>query len=632
VTIVSAQNLAMSYGAQEVFTNLDFALHPGERVALVGPNGQGKTTLLRLIAGEEVPKGGNLFRARAVSLGYLRQEAALSSEGSLWALVHQSFQDLQAQAAKLAELERAMARQLPPAEYEVLMERYGQAQAEFEHAGGYTYELTIKQVLSGLGFVEDEYDRPLAQMSGGEQTRAQLARLLLERPNLLLLDEPTNHLDLAAVEWLENYLSNWTGTLLIVSHDRYFLNKVVDRVWELSADRVELYRGNYAGYVRQRTARLERRRQEYRAQQAFVGREEDYIRRNIAGQNTRQAQGRRKRLERLERLERAVDPRTMKLGLETEIRSGDLVLATHDLVIGFPDGEPLITVPDLTVYRGQRVALIGPNGAGKTTFVKTIMRRLKPRAGRIRFGAAVEVGYFAQVHTDLDPARVVLDELTVVENLTYAEARNFLGRFLFSGDDVYKRVGDLSGGERSRLALAKLALKGANFLVLDEPTNHLDIPSREILEVVLNDFAGTILMISHDRYFVEALASHVWALEGGSVRVVEGGYNAYLVDKSARLDPQNGTGAKEPIRTRSDGGRRQAKAARREAERRARQLAELETAIEGTERRLAELAHALEEASLAQDVARLQELGQEYKATEKKLSQLFNAWMAMEAA
>ncbi|MFQ5614340.1 MAG: ABC-F family ATP-binding cassette domain-containing protein [Anaerolineae bacterium] len=632
MTIVSASNLGLSYGAHDVFTDISFGLSHGDRVGLVGPNGQGKTSLLRLIVGEEKPTAGSVSRARGLRLGYLQQEAALNSTGDLRGLAYDAFSDVQSQASKLADLERAMSQsqELTSAERAALLERYGRAQAEFEHAGGYTYEVTIEQVLGGLGFDRADYDRPLRQLSGGEQTRAQLARLLLERPELLLLDEPTNHLDLAAIEWLEAYLKDWPGTVLIVSHDRYFLDKVVNRIWELSQDGLERYRGNYSQYARQRVERRQRRRKEYKAQQAFIAKEEEFIRRNLAGQRTRQAQGRRQRLARVERLERVGDDKTINLRFNTDLRSGDLVLATHDLVIGYPDDEPLLAVPDLTIYRGQRVALIGPNGAGKTTFVKTILDQVRPKAGAIRFGAAVEAGYLAQVHADLNPGRTVLEELTLVENLTYAEARNFLGQFLFSGDDVYKQIGDLSGGERSRVALAKLALTGANFLILDEPTNHLDIPSREILEAVLKEFTGTILVISHDRYFIEALASHVWALEDGTVQAIEGGYDAYVADRAARSARQDE--ARPLVKIGEKDKRSRARAEKREAERHAQRLADLEARINATEARLMELAQAMEQASLSQDVPRLRELGQEYHTTEATLKELFDDWLAMEAA
>ena len=627
MALITARGLGMRFGPHDIFENISIAIHHGERAALVGPNGQGKTTLLRLLVGEETPTAGQVFRAKDLRIGYLRQESArVTGDETLWQLADGAFEHLKAQADELAALEKQLA------DDPSLLERYGQLQEAFERAGGYHYPVTIERVLTGLGFDREDYHRPLRKLSGGQQSRAHLARLLLERPQLLLLDEPTNHLDMAAIEWLESFLSAWSGALLIVSHDRYFLDKVVNRVFELSFDRLETYRGNYSQYVQQRAERRARREKEYRAQQAFIAKEEEFIRRNLAGQRTKEAQGRRKRLERLKRdryLERPRHQRKIALSLRADLRSGDLVLATHNLVLGYPGGAPILAVPDLEIRRGERVALVGPNGSGKTTFLKTIVRQIPPKRGSIRIGAAVETGYFAQIQSDLNPQNTVLDEiLQVNHNMAVGEARNHLGRFLFSGDDVFKKVNDLSGGERNRLALAKFALSGANFLLLDEPTNHLDIPAREVLEAVLADFNGTILLISHDRYFLDKLATRVWAIEGGSITDVAGNYTTYLTHRQTQ----------ETIRrtaTPPSAGRetyRQAKLQRRARQQRARQMAELEAAIEATQERLAYLTRALEEASYARDVETLHKLGLEYQQTEETLTQLLDKWIAMEAA
>jgi ATP-binding cassette subfamily F protein 3 len=638
VSILTATGLGQHFGAQDVFDGVSVQIAHGERAALVGPNGTGKTTLLRILAGLETPSAGQVYRAKGLRLGYLPQEVTLTDRGgTLWDLAHAAFDHLQQQAAELGEMEAAMSATTDSAERDRLLARYGEAQAAFELAGGYNYEHRIRQVLGGLGFDEVDFQRPLSQLSGGQQTRAHLARLLLDAPDLLLLDEPTNHLDIASVEWLEGYLQSWSGALVAVAHDRYFLDEVATRVWDLNLGRLEVYRGNYSAYLQQRAERLERRQREFERQQAFVAQEEDFIRRNIAGQRTKEAQGRRKRLERLERVEQVSTKKHIKFDLNTELRSGDLVLATYDLVVGYEVGAPLFTCPDLEIRRGDRVALLGPNGAGKTTFVKTILKQVKPLTGRVRLGAAVEIGYFAQAHAGLDPNRSVLDEILSVENLPLVQARSYLGRFLFSGDDVFKPIGALSGGERARVALAKLTLRGANFLVLDEPTNHLDIPSQEILQEVLSDFTGTILLVSHDRYFVDALATQVWALEDGTLYVSRARsglrpYGAYLADRQARRvaaagqDVAGGNGRQTARETQAEAEQK------REQLRRRRALAELEVAIQAAETRLADLSAALEEASYAQAVDRLQELGRDYQATEVELARLLNEWTAMEAA
>jgi ATP-binding cassette subfamily F protein 3 len=633
MAILSVHNLSKHFGGQDIFSGLTLNLEHGDRVALVGPNGTGKTTLLRIITGQESASEGQVYKAKEVRLGYLQQHTSLhSTEGTLWDLALGAFADLRQQQEQLQHLEHTLAAETDETRHAALLEKYGEAQHQFEHDGGYEYEQTIRQVLTGLGFEPEEYAKPITQFSGGEQSRAHLARILLEKPNLLLLDEPTNHLDLNSVEWLENYLQSWPGAVMVVAHDRYFLDKVANRVWEMSFGQVETYRGNFSHYVAQRAERLERREKEYKAQQAFIEKEEDFIRRNIAGQRTREAQGRRKRLERLEKLNRPIEQKTLNLNMQTTLRSGDLVLATHELVVGYPDDVPLLHCPELEIRRGNRVALLGPNGAGKTTFLKTILDQLKPKSGWVRLGSAVKIGYFAQTHASLNLDAAILDEILTVRNLPIAEARNYLGQFLFSGDDVFKPISALSGGERSRVALAKLTLTGANFLILDEPTNHLDIDSQEILESVLAEFTGTILMVSHDRYFVDALATDTWALEPATktITVVKGGYSDYLAyreqQKEEALGRPNGA---QPKGKRI---REETRAEKRAVEKRARQIAELEALIAATEQELARLSQKLEEASQAQNIALLQELGQTYQTTEIKLEELFTQWAELEPA
>jgi ATP-binding cassette subfamily F protein 3 len=644
MSILSAAGLTKHFGAQDVFGDVSLQITHGERTGLVGPNGVGKTTLLRILAGLDQPSSGQVYRAKGLRIGYLAQEVTLADQsGTLWDLAHAAFDHLQKQAAGLRRLEAAMAQATDLAERDQLLDRYGRAQEAFELAGGYTYEHRIRQVLGGLGFEDEDYERPLSQLSGGQQTRSHLARLLLDAPDLLLLDEPTNHLDLAVVEWLEDYLQSWQGGIVVIAHDRYFLDKVTTRIWDLNHGRLELYRGNYTAYLAQRSVRRLHQEREFKRQQSFIASEEDFIRRNIAGQRTKEAQGRRKRLERLERAEGTRQDRQISLNLQTDLRSGDLVLATHDLLVGYEHQSPLFACPDLEIRRGDRVALIGPNGAGKTTFVKTILKEVKPLSGRVRLGAAVEIGYLAQAHAGLDPDTSVLDEVLAAprggqegENLLIGQARNYLGRFLFSGDDVFKPIRALSGGERARVALAKLSLRGANFLVLDEPTNHLDIPSQEILEEVLGEFPGTILLVSHDRYFIDSLATQVWALEDDTLYVSKGdaplsAYEVYLADRQARQL------ANSKEAERSTNGQGMASQSRREIEqkraqaRREREVKELEAAIGAAENRLAKLSAALEEASHAQAVERIQNLCRDYKATEEDLARLLDEWTAMEA-
>jgi ATP-binding cassette subfamily F protein 3 len=508
--------------------------------------------------------------------------------------------------------------------------RYGPLLEAFEAAGGYESEHAIERVLTGLGFSRPELERPIDQLSGGQTTRALLARLLLQRPGLLLLDEPTNHLDIQAIEWLEGVLRDWPGALVAVAHDRAFLDRVADRVWELASGRLHTYRGNTSAYALQRAARLERQRQEARRQQRHIAATEDYIRRNIAGQRTRQAQGRRKRLERLERLDEPATAPTLRLALDRPRRGGDLVVACQDLRVGHDPDCPLLACDALELRWPERAVLLGPNGAGKTSFLRTLLGELPPLAGQARLGAGVRVGTVDQRQARLDADRSVLEHVLAASPKSTAEARRFLGGYLFSGDDVFKPVADLSGGERARLALALLALDGANLLVLDEPTSHLDIASQEMLQAVLVGFPGSVILATHDRYLAAALGGQVWAIADGGLQVcVEGDadYRRRLAAAGAPAPPDGPEGADG--RSRHDRQKRAAREAERQAradrERLGRQ-AELEAAIAALEARLGELTAELEAASAAQDVPRLRRLGDEYARVEAELQQTYGRW------
>ena len=631
MSLITFSSLSKSYGPHDIFRDLSGAVPHGSRIGLVGPNGIGKTTLFRIFAGLEEPSGGGLHRARGLRLGYLPQEAVtglLEDDNTLWQEMLTAFDDLLAREVELRQLEADMA-DPANAKRDSAMEKYGHLQEQFEHDGGYTYETRIKQALDGLGFAASDYGRPIQQFSGGQKTRALLARLLLENPDLLILDEPTNHLDIAAVEWLEKFLSEWPGAALIVSHDRYFLDEVVNKVWEISPARIDEYNGNYSAYVQQRAERRERQSFEYEAQQAFIAKEEDYIRRNIAGQNTAQAKGRRRRLERLKATEGAVVDRprelsTLNLKLSTDLRSGDRVLETYGAVIGYhDDGKPLFAAPDLLLWRGEVAALVGPNGTGKTTFLKTLLGQLPPLEGRVKLGSSLKIGYFAQAHEGLQMERTPIEEIQSVREMPVGAARDYLAKFLFTGDDVFKKVAVLSGGERGRVALAKLALEGANFLLLDEPTNHLDIPSQEILEAVLSDFEGTILLVSHDRYLIDALATQIWALEAGRLETFKGSYREFVERRAITnyqlpiTKPQKVDG-KTKIAT--------AKAAKPSAEerRRTQRAKELELIIESLEKRLAEISAELEAAGT--DLEKVRALGGEYVQVESDLATRLVEW------
>ncbi len=634
MSVLSAQNLGKSFGPVDIFEDLTFAIPRRARIAIVGPNGVGKTTLLRILAGVEEPTRGSVHRARGLTLGYLPQEAVTIREGTLWSYCLMAFEELLAQADELKALEREM--QNPDCPPDVL-QRYGTVLSRFEQGGGYTYANRIQQTLAGLGFLETDYQRPLTQLSGGQRTRAVLARLLLDEPDLLLLDEPSNHLDIAAVEWLEAWLRDWDGAVVIVSHDRYFLDQTATQVWEMTPA-LEVYRGNYTAYLTQREARYTRRLAEYEAQNEYIEKQEDYIRRFLGTQNNNQARGRQRRLERLLADSRLSAPkaniRPMHLRLALAGRSGDLVLRSYDLQVGYQDeGRPLFRAPDLVLKRGECVAIIGPNGAGKTTFLKTILNQIPPYAGRIELGASLKVGYFAQAHEGLNPELTLIEEInTVAPAMLPAEARNYLAKYGFTGEEVFAAVSTLSGGERGRLALAKLALTDANLLLLDEPTNHLDLPTQEVLQNVLADYPGTILLVSHDRYLIDALATQIWEMDpdAGMLKVFSGTYSEYKIAQSAAVQPVPETAV--PVPEPAAAQPEVAPAGRKTLSRNQRQ--QIQKKLDALEERIHALEResALHEAKLANppaDPVKTAHLAEAYNKLKEELEPLLAEWEAL---
>jgi len=632
MSILSTHHLSKTFATEEVFYDVTVHVDEGARVALVGTNGSGKTTLLRIMAGLETPDTGHVTRRRGLRVGYLPQVPAFDSDDTLRQAMLAVFDEVLTLQDKLHELEVALGT-AEGAEYDRTLARYDQALHRFERLGGYDYEVEIRRVLGGLGFTAAEFDMPCVHLSGGQATRAALAQLLLSRPDLLLLDEPLNHLDLAALEWLESYLLVWPGSLVVVAHDRRFLDKIATEVWELSFLRLETYPGNYSAYVRQRAERLERRRKEYEAQQKHVARTEEFIRRYIAGQRTRQAQGRRKHLARLERLERPREERAIRVSLRAKLRGGRVALSTHDLTVGYP-GAPLFRCPDLEMERGECVALIGPNGSGKTTFLRTVLGQVSPLAGETRLGVKVWPGYYAQAREELVPTKTVLETMLDQQAaqgrpVHEGTARNALATYLFTGDDVFKEVAVLSGGERSRLALALLSLEGANLLLLDEPTNHLDLMSQEALEGVLSEFNGSLLFVSHDRSFVDALATQVWAVEGDVLRAYPGNYTDYLEarDRQEEAEPDAERRPAERQRQRRRQVQRPERATTQAERQRQERVAALEAEVEDLEARLTELERELSREQAADaGVVRIAELSRAYAETEQRLAEYLTEW------
>ncbi len=692
MSILSISGLTKYYGAEFIFGDVSFQVARGDKAALVGVNGAGKSTLLKIVAGLESATRGGVHVPRGLRVAYLAQEARFFGERTLWEEMQTSVEHLNALQREMTELEHAMA-DTSASDWEQRMERYGELAHRFEHGGGYEIDYRIERTLHGLGFQEEQYHQPLAQFSGGQKTRAALAATLLADPDLLMLDEPTNHLDLAALEWLERFLKDWDGTLIVISHDRYFLDKVTNRTLEVAFGRLDGdYPAAYNRYLELKAERLELMLKHYNAQQEFVAKTEDFIRRFKAGQRTKEARGREKRLQRLKdgwedgsgRIHKLMDrpdqQKKLAIAMSTQVRSGDMVLKLDKLVVGYPPesvvsgplpvatdnrplttdkGRVLITCREIEIQRGQRVALMGPNGSGKTTLLRTIVGELPMLAGHVRVGHKVTVNYYAQAHEGLRMDATVLEEIRRIKPLIKeTEARTLLGRFLFSGDDVFKQVGDLSGGERSRVALAQLTLMSGNLLVLDEPTNHLDIGAREALETVLNEYNGSILFVSHDRYFIDAVADTIWMVEDGGIAAFYGTYSEYVAFREAEeqrtKNKEPRTENKEP-RTKNkeqettdngarkgvshtppaDNGARKGvcdtpqRTTDREERKRQRKLASLEEEIAMLEAELKQIEADMTAAGLQSDTKRVTSLGIQYAEVQEMLNTRYDEWSAV---
>ena len=534
--ILQANKIERSFAGEVLFDNINLQVDERDRIALVGENGAGKSTLLKILVGEEEPTTGEINKKKDISLSYLAQDSRFESENTIYNEMLHVFDDLRRTERQLRQMELDMGEKTG-VELDKLMSDYDRLSEEFRQAGGFTYEADIRAILNGFKFDESMWQMKIAELSGGQNTRLALAKMLLEKPNLLVLDEPTNHLDIETIAWLENYLVNYSGALLIVSHDRYFLDKVATITLDLTKHSLDRYVGNYSSFVEQKEQKLLTEAKNYEKQQKEIAALEDFVNRNLVrASTTKRAQSRRKQLEKMERLDKPeARSKTANMTFHSDKTSGNIVLTVENAAIGY-DGEILSEPINLDLRKMNAVAVVGPNGIGKTTFIKSIVDQIPFIKGEKRFGANVEVGYYDQTQSKLTPSNSVLDELWNDFKLTpEVEIRNRLGAFLFSGDDVKKSVGMLSGGEKARLLLAKLSMENNNFLILDEPTNHLDIDSKEVLENALIDFDGTLLFVSHDRYFINRVATHVLELSENGSTLYLGDYD-YYVEKKAELE------------------------------------------------------------------------------------------------
>ena len=534
--ILQANKIERSFAGEVLFDNISLQVDERDRIALVGKNGAGKSTLLKILVGEEEPTSGEINKKRDLSLSYLAQDSRFESSNTIYDEMLHVFDDLRKTEKTLRQMELEMGEKTG-ADLEKLMQDYDRLSEEFRQAGGFTYEADIRAILNGFKFDESMWQMKIEELSGGQNTRLALAKMLLEKPNLLVLDEPTNHLDIETIAWLENYLVNYSGALLIVSHDRYFLDKVATITLDLTKHSLDRYVGNYSSFVEQKEQKLLTEAKNYEKQQKEIAALEDFVNRNLVrASTTKRAQSRRKQLEKMERLDKPeAGTKSAHMTFHSDKTSGNVVLTVEDAAVGYDDqilSEPI----NLDIRKMNAVAIVGPNGIGKSTLIKSIVGQIPFIKGEARFGANVEVGYYDQTQSKLTPHNSVLDELWNDFKLTpEVEIRNRLGAFLFSGDDVKKTVGMLSGGERARLLLAKLSMENNNFLILDEPTNHLDIDSKEVLENALIDFDGTLLFVSHDRYFINRVATQVLELSEEGSTLYLGDYDYYL-EKKAELE------------------------------------------------------------------------------------------------
>jgi ATP-binding cassette subfamily F protein 3 len=625
VSLVRLTGVARYFGGRRLFGPVSAVMHPGDKIGLIGRNGVGKTTLLRLISGVDHSDEGEVAVASRAQMGLLAQGVALDFSGPLWDYALQARSDTLHLADRLQQLESKMA---DPAVHsdEALLERvledYARARNEFEQADGYSSEAAIRATLFGLGFGEDDLGRCIPSLSGGQKARAALARLLCNSPDVMLLDEPTNHLDMTAIEWLENYLKDYRGSLIVVSHDRSFLDGVVNHIWELEENQLHTYKGNYSSSRALRAERRARLAKEYLAQQEQIAEMEAYVRRYKAGNRATMARSRERALERLKPVEVPHDEKSpMRLRLAAGPRSGrDVVWLDH--VSMTYDRKRVVGVERLEVSRGERIGIIGPNGSGKSTLIRIIAGLLSPTTGKVGYGKDVIVGHFSQELRELRPDLTVMEELIEVCDMSFFELRSHLARFLFQGDDVHKKVGVLSGGERNRLTLAKLVLCEANLLLLDEPTNHLDIPSQEVVEAALQEYQGTLIFVTHDRFFLSRLAQRIWYVDDGRVQDFDGSYEAFRAAQQPL--PQATQPAKaRPKRSAAE----QEELQRQRALRRAQTaLEELEQAIETVEAQKEALEGALADTAVYTDEEKAKQAAQAHREVVARLEELYRQW------
>ncbi|MBT8808208.1 ABC-F family ATP-binding cassette domain-containing protein [Lactobacillus delbrueckii subsp. bulgaricus] len=626
--IAQGHNLEQRFGAAPIFSKVNFSIENNARIGLVGPNGAGKTTLLKIMTGRQEASQGEFTVNKGIELGYIAQEHDFDEEKSIWEEMLTVFQPLIDQGQQLEKLQYAIA---DHPEDEDLLRRLDQAQYNFEQAGGYTYQAEIKSMLNGFNFPEATWNKQIASLSGGEKTRLSFVKLLLKKPPLLLLDEPTNYLDLDTLDWLEAFLKNYPGAILTVSHDQYFLDHLATQIFELQHGELTVFKGNYSQYLAQRELRDQQQEAAYEKQQEEIKREEEFIQKNIVrASTTKQAQSRRKALEKMELVDPPKHKSKVRIKFDSARPSGKEVLILKDLAVGYPDKTMLKDI-SFQINKGDRVAIIGQNGIGKSTLLKTVMKQLPVKAGSIKYGASLDIGYYDQELQGLDYSKTVIDTIwDRHKEMNEKDIRSILASFLFTAKDIDKQVSQLSGGQRARLTLTVLSMEHNNFLLMDEPTNHLDLDAKEVLEKALADYDGTLLFVSHDRYFINELANKIVVAKDGQAKIYEGNYTYYLNEKAKEEAAAQETAAQEApvVKAVSKSKFSYQEQKKRDSEKRKleRQVAQAERDLEELEAKEQEIQEAMADPAIAADFSKLGPLQEDLTAVQEKISQVSQAW------
>ncbi|EJN54308.1 ABC-F family ATP-binding cassette domain-containing protein [Lactobacillus gasseri] len=630
--IAQAQDLEQRFGGNTIFSNISFSVPDNARIGLVGPNGAGKTTLLKIMTGQQEPTSGQFTINKGLKVGYIAQENGLDEDKTIWDEMLTVFNDLIEKNKKITKMQEQIA---DHPEDEDLLKRYDQLAYDFEQEGGFTYQAEIKSILNGFNFKENTWNKVIGTLSGGEKTRLAFVKLLLQKPPVLLLDEPTNYLDLDTLDWLEAFLKNYQGAIITVSHDQYFLDHLANQIFELNFGKLTTFKGNYSQYVKERELMDSQQEAAYEKQQEKIKKEEEFIQKNLVrASTTKRAQSRRKVLDKMERIKPPKHKQKVRINFTSERPSGKEVLIAKDLTIGYPD-KVMVSDIDFQVNKNDRVAIIGPNGIGKSTLLKTIMKKLEPKDGSIKYGASLDIGYYDQELQSLDPSKTVLDTIwDRHKTMPEKDVRSILASFLFTAEDIDKTVGQLSGGQKARLTLTVLSLEKDNFLLMDEPTNHLDIEAKEVLEEALDNYDGTLLFVSHDRYFINELANKIISVRDGHAKIYNGNYSYYLDEKAKQAaaaqeaEAQTAEPETTPAASQNKGKLSYQEQKARDSQKRKleRAVSDAEAKIEKLEAEEKEIQTEMANPDIAASFEKLGPLQEKLSAVQKQLDQANNDW------